>query len=134
MNKKDILFLLFILLFSYFLSYFFICDPNPIICIITYYIFFPNFYKAILIVIFHTYIISKYSIKQNYYYNNLYNNDFNIKFKKYYMDSREVYYFFSDIFKSLNKIKKKPYIFLILLVLFFSIYIFLFVNRIKIWV
>ena len=42
--------------------------------------------------------------------------------------------FFSDVFISFKKTKKKTYIFLILLVLFFSINIVLFVNRIKIWI
>lgn len=37
MNRKEILSFLLISLCSYFFSFYIICDPNPLICIITYY-------------------------------------------------------------------------------------------------
>jgi len=59
-----------------------IYEPNPIICIITYYIFFPNFFKAILIIIFHTYLFSKYYIIKDYnFINNLNGNNTGRKFQ-----------------------------------------------------
>jgi hypothetical protein len=111
-----------------------ICDPNPIICIITYYIFFPNFYKAILIIIFHTYFFSKCSNLQNYHYiNKLKDNNLCKKFKSNYLYNRNKYYFLSDTFKYFKN-KYKLYILFALLILFFSINIILFINRIKIWI
>ena len=134
MNIKDILCFLLASFLSYFFSYFMICDPNPIICIITYYIFFPNFYKAILIIIFHTYFFSKCSNLQNYHYiNKLKDNNLCKKFKSNYLYNRNKYYFLSDTFKYFKN-KYKLYIFFALLILFFSINIILFINRIKIWI
>ena len=134
MNKKDILWFQFASLFAYFFSYIMICDPNPINGIFTYYIFFPNFFKAILIIIFHSYILSssKCYKKQNYnYINNLYNNNLGIKYKKKDLYNITPKYFLSDV---INYFKKNKKIFLILLILFFLINLILFVNRIKIWI
>ena len=131
-DKKDILWLLFASLITFFFSYIIICDPNPIIGIITYYIFFPNFFKAILIIIFHTYFFSKYYKLKNYnYINNLYNNNHGKIFKKDYLFNRTANYFLSD---TINYFKKNKNIFVILLIIFFLINIILFVNRIKIWI
>ena len=134
MNKKDILCFLFASLFAYFFSYIIICDPNPINGLIAYYIFFPNFFKAILIIIFHTYFFSfcKFYKNQNYkYINNINSNNLVIKFKKGYLYNRTSNYFLSDV---INYLKNNKNIFLILLILFFSINITIFVNRIKIWI
>ena len=98
MNKKGILWFLFVSLFAYLFSYFIICDPKPFICIFTYYIFFPNFFKAILLIIFHTYIISKYSTIQNYDYINNNDNIFDKKFRKNIYNKKQ-YYFLSDFIK-----------------------------------
>ena len=135
MNYKEILCFLFASLLTYLFSYFIICDPNPINCIITYYIFFPNLLKAILIIIFHTYFLFKYSIIQNYNYINQFNNNYPVKkVKTNYLYNREGYYFLSNIIKYLKKNRNSLIIFLIVLILFFSFNIILFVNRIKIWV
>ena len=134
-NKKEILYLFFVSFFSYFFSYFMIYDPNPIICIITYYIFFPNFFKAILIIIFHTYLFSKYSIIKDDNYINIFNQkNFHRKLEKNYIYNRKTYYFLSDIINFFKKNKIRHCLFLFLLILFLSINIFLFVNRIKIWI
>ena len=129
-NKNEILRLLFVSLLSYLFSYFMIYDSNPLICIITYYIFFPNFIKAILIVIFHTYFFTRYPLILNYDY---INNNFDKELKKIYFHKRKVNYFLSDAIKYCKK-NKHRYIFIILLILFLSINIIIFINRIKIWV
>lgn len=134
MNKKEISWFLFVSLFSYLFSYFMICDPNPINCIITYYIFFPNFFKAILITIFHTYFFSKYYIMQHYYFINLKNNYLAPKLKYYNLDNKKAFYFLSDVIKYFKKNKTRLSLSLFLLLLFFSINIILFVNRIRIWI
>jgi len=133
MNKKEILWFLFISLFSYLFSYFIICDPNPFICIFTYYIFFPNFFKAILLIIFHTYIFSKFFTLQNYDYINNNDNIFDKKFRKNIYNKKK-YYFLSDFIKYFKKNKNRQILFLIELLLFFSINIIMFINRIKIWI
>ena len=129
-NKNEILRLLFVSLLSYLFSYFMIYDSNPLICIITYYIFFPNFIKAILIVIFHTYFFTRYPLILNYDY---INNNFDKELKKIYFHKRKANYFLSDAIKYCKK-NKHRYIFIILLILFLSINIIIFINRIKIWV
>jgi hypothetical protein len=112
-----------------------IYDPNPLICIITYYIFCPDFFKAILIIIFHTYLFSKFFIVQNYnYIDNLNDNNLGRKLKNNNSYKRRAYYFLSDIFKYFKKSKSKCCIFFFLLMIFLSINIILFVNRIKIWI
>ena len=112
-----------------------IYDPNPIICIITYYIFFPDFFKAIIIIIFHTYLFSKYFIIQDYNYINILNdNNLCRELKNNNSYNRKASYFLSDVIKYLKKSKSRCCIFLFLLMLFLSINIIIFVNRIKIWI
>ena len=53
---------IFISIIIYPFTYYFICDPNPIFCFLTYYIFYPNIFKAILIIFIHTFILSKFPI------------------------------------------------------------------------
>ena len=133
MEKKNFLWFLFASLFAYLFSYLIICDPNPFICIITYYIFFPDFFKAILIIIFHTYIFFKCSTTQKYDYIN--NNDNIIDktlIKNFY--NKNQYYFLSDFIKYFKKRKNRYILLLILLLLFLSINIIIFANRIKIWI
>ena len=47
-------------LFLYLFTYFIICDTNPLFYLLVYYIFFPNFFKAIIIVLIHSFFLSKY--------------------------------------------------------------------------
>ena len=115
------------------LTYFFICDSNPFFCIFVFYSFFPNFIKAVLIIIIHTYII-------NIYQNNIKNNN-----KIYLMQTEEISvkfniksdncqkYFLSDFFIYIRKrIKYKN--FSILLIIFILTEKLLFFNRIYLWV
>ena len=72
-----------------FFTYYAICDSNPIFFFLTYYIFFPNFFKAILIVLIHTYFLSQYQKKVNFDFlnflsNNLGNYSNEIKFNSYF--------------------------------------------------
>jgi hypothetical protein len=116
MNRKEVLCFLLISLCSYSFSYYIICDPNPLLCIITYYIFFPDFFKAILIIIFHTYLIYKYSNRKEYNYIN------NLDYKKNnYFYNRNEYYFLSDFIKYFKKNNNRLYMLLIILLIFFSI-------------
>ena len=132
MNRKEILWFLLASLFSYFFSYYIIYDPNPIICIFTYYIFFPDFYKAILIIILHTYFYTRYSnLKEYNYINNLDNKKSK---KNFCFNNRNEYYFLSDFIKYFKMNKKRFFMLLISLLLFYSINAILFVNRIRIWI
>ncbi len=47
----------------YFISYFFIKDPNPFYYLITFWIPMPNFFRAIFIIIFITYFFNNYLFK-----------------------------------------------------------------------
>ena len=133
MNKKEILWFLLISLFAYLFSYFMICDPNTFICMITYYIFFSDFFKAILIIIFHTYIFSKCSLKQNYDFINNNSNIFDKTLRKNFFNKKQ-YYFLSDFIKYFRKSINRYILFLFLFFLFLLINIVIFVNRIKIWI
>ena len=133
MSKNEIFWFIFVSLFAYLFSYFMICDPNPFICIITYYIFFPNFFKAILIIIFHTYIFSTFSTTQNYDYINNNSNSFVKKLRQNFYNKKKNY-FLSDFIKYFMKNINRKILFLILLLLFLSINIIIFINRIKIWI
>ena len=66
-KKNQILLFIFISIILNVFTYYIICDPNPIICFIIYYCFFPNFFKAILIVLVHTYFLSIFQINENLY-------------------------------------------------------------------
>ena len=118
--KNFVLFL--ILLFC--ISYFIICDPNPFSCIFLYYIFYPNFIKAVVIIIFHTSIFNKYihninipSIKSNI------KNHPTINFLL-----NQNIFFLSNIFNKFKTIKQKKLI-IFLLITFILIDIFLFLNK-----
>ena len=65
--KANIKYFIITSIFLYFTTYFIICDPNPFFSFFILYTFNPCFIKAILIIIIHTYFLSKYV---NYYYKN----------------------------------------------------------------
>ena len=62
-NLKAIIKFIIFSLFHFVVSYFLICDPNPFYYIFTFYLPFPNLFKAIFIYLFHSYQISKFKIK-----------------------------------------------------------------------
>ena len=141
-SKLKIMIFLFISILLYLFTYFIICDTNPFFYILVYYIFFPNFLKAILIVLFHTYIMSKFlDEKKEYNTNQLQNNDVNeniplkdkIKFTDQNNTSKK-YYFLCDYIRFFSKNKVTFSIFLVSLFVIISIDIYVFSKRIKIWV
>jgi phosphopantothenoylcysteine synthetase/decarboxylase len=54
---------LIIYILSYLASYYLIKDPNPFYYLFTFYLPMPNYFRAIFIIIFNTYIFNKYIIK-----------------------------------------------------------------------
>ena len=127
LRKIETVYFLITSLFLYITTYFIICDPNPFSAFFVYYTFNPYFIKAILIIIIHTYFLSKY---KNYINLTEKTNAFKIKLKISYISDS---YFLSDFFKFIkHKISFKYFIFGLILFLFCDAIIF--VNRIKIWV
>ena len=96
--KTDIKYFLFISILLYIITYFIICDPNPIISFLIYYTFNPCFIKAVLIIFIHTSFLSKYI---QYYKNRFINLDsksyLTIKFQ-WISDS----YFLSDFIRNIK--------------------------------
>ena len=107
-----------------------------IICFFFYYLFFPNFFKAILIILFHTYFLSIYSYNKSYYQINSEDLSFGkinsrLKNKK----NREPrFYFLSNYVNYSKRSKSKPIFALLLIILIFFFNLVLFLNRIKLWV
>ena len=161
-NKYKIINFIIISILLYFFSYYIIYDTNPFFYIFVYYIFFPNFLKAILIVLIHTYILSKFISNEN---NNnsseiLDNNPSEINNNTFTLESENIigceniplkdinnqknsdiycfktknYYFLCDYINYFSEYKICFCYFLLFLVLFFSIEVKLFSFRIKLWV
>lgn len=123
-------------IFLYAFTYFIICDPNPIFVFFFYYLFFPNFFKAILIILFHTYFLSIYSCDKSY---NLINSadlsfdkiDISLTNKR---NGEPKLYFLSNYVKYSTKSKSKSIFVLLIIILIFFINLVLFLNRIKLWI
>ena len=123
-------------IFLYAFTYFIICDPNPLFVFFFYYLFFPNFFKAILIILFHTYFLSIYSYDKSY---NLINSadlsfdkiDFRLTNKR---NGEPKFYFLSNYIKYSTKSKSKSIFVLLIIILIFFINLVLFLNRIKLWI
>ena len=129
-------FFFFISILLYPLTYLIICDPNPFFCFIVYYIFYPNFLKAILIVLIHTYFIHKFLISQKsdkiiINKNNLLKRNF---FKKKNKSVISNFYFLSDFFIFFKKKKILFFVFICCLFILIRYEVHLFINRTKIWV
>ena len=119
------------------ITYFFICDPNPFFCIIFFYSFFPNFIKAVLIIIIHTYFLHKYLINLNQ--NNTgdkvdisQTEEISIKLNIK-SDFNFQSYFLSDFYNYIKKKKNYKNFYIIVIILFLTEKI-LFFNRIYLWV
>jgi len=124
---------IFISLFLYLFSYFIICDPNPFFFFLSFYSFYPNFIKAVFIIIIHSYVLS-------YYINNNIKHPINIQnveelsFK--FRNRNKIYiepFFVSFLFNNILKKKYSKYFFFGLFLLL-CINVIIFLNRIKIWV
>ena len=100
----------------YLFSYYIIFDTNPFLIVIFYYLFFPYFWKSILIVFIHTYFLSKFFKKENNYKLIVNNSDYNdnISFKRQIPLSFNKYYYLSGFFNFIFKNKKKIFHFFIL--------------------
>ena len=81
-DQYKIVFSVLISLLLYYFSYYYICDSNPNFYLVVYYIFYPNFFKAILIVFIHTFIVSKVFICCKYQFLESSINCNNIGFSK----------------------------------------------------
>ena len=140
---KIIYFVVFSLLLYYF-SYYYICDTNPKFYLLFYYIFYPNFFKAIIIVFMHTFIISKLfkginiqKLKKKF------NCDIGFSEVKIgngkhdeetASEQKENYYFLSFYTNYFFHNKTHFVIFLLSLIIIITIEIIVFMNRIKLWV
>ena len=129
----DLKIFLCISLFLYLFTYFIICDPNPIFSLLSFYSFYPNFIKAIFIIVIHSYA-------PYYFINHIKSNIINLNNKEEssFKFTHEIKkniesYFLSSFFNfALNKKINKSFI--IGLILFFLIEVIVFLNRIKLWV
>jgi len=121
-------------------TYFIICDPNPILFLLTYYIFFPNFFKAILIILIHSFIFSRYIKKKEIIFSiNLEKSPFKLQIiesdiKNLNKLRNRTSFFLSNIIKFFTRNKFMLLIFLLIISLFLAIDILLFYYRIKLWV
>ena len=144
-EQYKIVFAFLICLFLYYFSYYYICDSNPNFYIVVYYIFYPNFFKAILIVFIHTFIISK--MFACFKYTSVENliNFKKIKFSKVTLSaskqeeevppSHKKYYYFLSFYTNYFWHHKKNFvIFILCLIIMITIEVFIFMNRIKLWV
>ena len=134
-KKINIIVFLFVSIIIYPFTYYLVCDPNPISCFLTYYIFFPNFLKAIIIILIHTYFLSKYI--ENKYIKNFeilpFENENNAKFSNQ-EKGNDSFYFLSDFINYITKNKRIFLTFLLFSFLFISLEIFIFLKRIKLWI
>ena len=135
-HKCKIFFFFLISILLYPLTYFVICDPNPIFCFFVYYIFYPNFLKAILIVLIHTYFIYKFLINQKSNKIKITKKNLlkRIDFKRPNKSLISNFYFLSDFFNFFRKNKILLFVFIGCLVILIRFEVHLFINRTKIWV
>ena len=125
-NKNRIKYFIITSLLLYVFSYFIIFDTNPFFFIVLYYLFFPYFWKLILIVFIHSFFLSKFFKKKNEYKPIENNSDINenISLKENINNSLKIssnnssqnYFFLFGIFNIILKSKKRFFIFLISLI------------------
>ena len=120
--------------FLFVIIYFFICDSNPFFCVIVFYSFFPNFIKAVLIILIHSYITSLYIYNINKK-SKLINTSTEEISNKININTEFNFpsYFLADIINYI-KMKNKSKMFSILVILFFIVEKFLFFNKTLLWV
>ena len=120
-------------LFLYLFTYLFIYDPNPFFCFISFYTFYPNFIKAIIIISIHSYFLSYYTNHNHEIFVNLKTSEeLHLKFKaksNYKFESLFLSFFFQNSIRA----KNLKY-FLLVLIIFWPIEVILFLNRTKIWI
>ena len=120
-------------LLLYLFTYLFIYDSNPFFYFISFYTFYPNFLKAIIIISIHSYFLYYYSNHNLGFFINLKTNEelhFKYKSKNNYKSDS---LFFSFFFQNSLNAKNFKYFF-IGLILFWIIEVIIFLNRTKIWI
>ena len=120
-------------LFLFVITYYFICDPNPFLSFVFYRIFYPDFMKAIIIFIIHTYFLSFSKIVGE----NIFINSNELIYSKYKLNenfNKSANSYFLSEFIKLAKAKKLRRFTLIFFFLFFFLNNFLFENRISLWI
>ena len=143
-DQYKIVFSVLISLFLYYFSYYYICDSNPNFYLVVYYLFYPNFFKAILIVFIHTFIVSKVFICCQYKFLESSINCNDISFSKVTISiqknednpptRKKNYYFLSFYTNYFLNNKKNFIIFIVSLIIIIALEVFVFMNRIKFWV
>ena len=143
-DQYKIVFSVLISLFLYYFSYYYICDSNPNFYLVVYYLFYPNFFKAILIVFIHTFIVSKVFICCQYKFLESSINCNDISFSKVTISiqknednpptRKKNYYFLSFYTNYFLNNKRNFIIFILSLIIIIALEVFVFMNRIKIWV
>ena len=116
-NKTKIIIFFIVCPLLYLFTYFIIFDTNPFFFITVYYLFFPDFWKSILIIFIHSYILSIFLLKDKKYTPKENNSDFNenssLKGNIYnYSKSKtniplKNYYFLFGLFSLVKKTKKR---------------------------
>ena len=143
-DQYKIVFSVLISLFLYYFSYYYICDSNPNFYLVVYYLFYPNFFKAILIVFIHTFIVSKVFICCQYKFLESSINCNDISFSKVAISiqknednpptRKKNYYFLSFYTNYFLNNKRNFIIFILSLIIIIALEVFAFMNRIKFWV
>jgi len=143
-DQYKIVFSVLISLFLYYFSYYYICDSNPNFYLVVYYLFYPNFFKAILIVFIHTFIVSKVFICCQYKFLESSINCNDISFSKVTISiqknednpptRKKNYYFLSFYTNYFLNNKRNFIIFILSLIIIIALEVFAFMNRIKFWV
>ena len=143
-DQYKIVFSVLISLFLYYFSYYYICDSNPNFYLVVYYLFYPNFFKAILIVFIHTFIVSKVFICCQYKCLESSINCNDISFSKVTISiqknednpptRKKNYYFLSFYTNYFLNNKRNFIIFILSLIIIIALEVFVFMNRIKFWV
>ena len=133
LNNFEFINFLFASIFLYFITYFFVCDPNPFFAFLFYFIFYPDFIKGIIIIFIHTYFLS-FSLKYDKKALLNSNVELNVIYEFRANPNRDIqYYFLSEIFKFV-KDKKLIRIVFVCSILFLFFIIILFEKRIALWV
>ena len=133
LRKLDVKYFVLTSLFTYVLSYYLICDPNPFISFIFYYFLYPDFIKAILIIFIHSYFLSiSIGKKKNNIIESTEESNFKLELNKTFNTKGQTY-FLSKIAKFL-KDKNLKRISYVCIIIFILLNVLLFENRIFLWV
>ena len=129
-KKKNFIFASFLL---FIITYYFICDPNPFLSFIFYHIFYPDFIKAVIIFVIHTYFLS-YSkiIGENISINS--NEVIYLKCELNDISNKSRNSYFLSEFINIIKIKKWRKVSIIFLIFLYFLNMFIFENRISLWI